>query len=206
MLRRVLSAIASSPALYDAVQWLFGNRQLQARLAVPLARLPPGAWLIDVGGGTGRLSEANTEYVCLDLDPEKLRRFRRHAPRGRAVVGDATHCPLLTQSVDAALCAKVTHHLDDQQLIAMFAELARILRPAGTLILADAVQSTRWGARLLWQVDRGAHPRGESAIERALRSAFVVTSAERFRIGPFHDFVLYIAAPSTASRRVRQPD
>jgi len=191
MVRRLLTSVVRSPVLYDAVQWVFGNPGVLRRLEPHLAAIRRGAWMVDIGGGTGLSFTTGVRYVCVDLEPEKLRRFRQLNPAGMAIVGDATRCPLRSGSVDAVLCAKMTHHLDDAELAAAYAECGRILKPGGTLIVVDALRTDRWIARLLWGIDRGAHPRSEDEMEAAIPSTFSITNTDRFRIGVLNDFVIY---------------
>jgi len=151
----------------------------------------PDEWVVDVGGGTG-LRLATNKYVCLDLELPKLRRFRT-ATGGLAVGANATQCPIRTGAVDTVLCLKVTHHLDDAALAAVLAEIERVTRSGGRLILVDALRSQRWIARLLWAIDRGSHPREAETIGRALPSSYSVASTQTFRVGIFHEFVVYVA-------------
>lgn len=184
-----------SPALYDLVQNLAGERQVQRRLAPHLSALPVDCRVVDIGGGTGLSRQAVPagRYVCLDLDVEKLRRFRSGGPDRLAVLADAAWCPLRTGTVDVALCAKVLHHLDDDTLEAMLAETARILRPGGVLILIDAVRTTRWASQVLWRFDRGSYPRRAVEIRRALPRPYAILVWEEFDLAARHAFVLCVA-------------
>ena len=194
MLRDRLMRLVQSPLLYDLLQRFAGDREVQRRLDVHTTA-PPGSWVVDIGGGTGprRTPHGGSRYVCFDLDVQKLQRFRSKHPDGLAVAGDAVHCPLKTGGVDAVVCSKVTHHLNDDALHAVFEELGRLVKEGGTLILADAVRSDRWVARLLWRLDRGSHPRSADAIRRALPAVFVISRWDCFRTSVFHDFVLCVA-------------
>lgn len=151
----------------------------------------PDEWVVDVGGGTG-LRLATKKYVCLDLELPKLRRFRT-ATHGMAIGANAAQCPIRAGAIDTVLCLKVTHHLDDAALAAVFEEIERMTRPGGRLILVDALCSERWMARLLWAIDRGSHPREAEMIGRVLPSSYTVLSTQTFRVGVFHDFVVYVA-------------
>lgn len=193
--RRVAMRLVHSATLYNGVQWLAGERQFSARLSTHLRVLAPGSTLIDIGGGTGlsRQGSAPRRYICLDLDPEKLRGFRARVASGLAIAADATACPFREASSDAVLCAKVVHHLGDAELGSMLAEAARILKPGGVLVLADAIRSRRLMSRLLWRLDRGSFPRSAQEIRRAIPAQFSVTGWEEFRVSMFHDFVLCTA-------------
>lgn len=199
--------LVQSPVLYDVVQRLAGEHQFQQRLAPHLHALPADGTLIDIGGGTGLARQRSTarRYVCLDLDLEKLRRFRGRHP-GLAVAADATACPFAPASFDVVLCAKVFHHLNDGQLQAMLAESLRILKPGGVLIVADPVRSNRLMSRLLWRLDRGSFPRDGTEIRRALPPEYSVTAWEEFRVAIFHDFVVCVARSATAGRTGIVPD
>jgi SAM-dependent methyltransferase len=194
-MNRLMERWVRSPAVYDLVQRLAGDARLRKRLAPHARALPAGATVVDIGGGTGLWYQPALaiRYICLDLDWLKLRRFKGRWPDGRAVVADATRCPLRSSTADAVVCMKVTHHLDDGGLDGVLREAARILRPGGVLLLADAVQSPRLVSQLLWRLDRGSHPRTADAIRRSLTSKFAVTDVEPFRIPLFHEFVLCVA-------------
>ena len=208
MSRHQLTArLMQSPILYDFVQLLMGEHQFRARLAPQLRALPAGTSLIDIGGGTGlgRQRSAAHRYVCVDLDFRKLRRFQCGQPGRLAVVADAAACPFDAATFDAILCTKVLHHLNETALKAALAETARILKPGGVLILADAIRSGRWTSRMLWRIDRGSFPRSAAEIRRALPPQYEVTLWEEFRIVTFHDFVLCAARRTTAPANARTP-
>jgi ubiquinone/menaquinone biosynthesis C-methylase UbiE len=194
-MRTVLTRSLNSAGVYDLLQVIAGERRLRGRLAPHLTAFSTSNSLIDIGGGTGMTPRRSGayRYVCLDLDPEKLRRFRAKWPGGMAIEADATACPFRQATFDGVLCAKVVHHLNDAELDAMLAETARILKPGGVLILADAIRSCRWIPRLLWRLDRGAFPRSAAQIRGALPAVYQVTAWEQIRLGIFHDVVLCTA-------------
>ena len=191
----VISRVWQSGAFYDLVQRLAGEKGFRERLRPYLRAVPVHSRLVDIGGGTG-LSDAlsaGRAYVCLDLDVAKLRRFRARRRHGFAVLANATACPFGDATFDAVLCAKVVHHLDDAELGAMLAETVRVLRPGGTLILADAVRSCRWLPRVLWRLDRGSFPRTAVEMRRLLPSQLQTSRWEEFTLAIFHDIVLCAA-------------
>ena len=50
-------------------------------------------WLLDIGGGTGRIRRVLSDrarYVCLDMEGPKLAQLRRTGRDGIPVQGDAT--------------------------------------------------------------------------------------------------------------------
>ena len=160
-----------------------------------------GSRVLDIGGGTGLVAHAfqGRQYICLDVDLDKLRGLNARLPDCGAVAGDATRPPIADGSIDVVVCTKVTHHLDDRQLTAMLAETARIHRVGGTLVLADAVASDRVMSRLLWAFDRGSYPRPLERLSGFLTSAYRVAHQQQFRLGLFHDFWLCVAERTRGS-------
>lgn len=101
--------------------------------------------VVDVGGGTGRGARAidAPERLVVDAAPGMLRRV----PAGiGAVAGDATRLPLADDSVDAAIVVDALHHMPDHA--AVLAELRRVLRPGGVLVVSEFDPTTLRGTVL----------------------------------------------------------
>src|ERR1700722_10950511 len=116
MVLRFAHWIASHAQAYDLIQIAAGRGAVQKRIAKQVDTLPNERYVLDVGGGTGaarRLWHTDTRYICLDNEFPKLQGFRRAAPTGLALLGDATAMPLATASVDATICTMVSHHLSE---------------------------------------------------------------------------------------------
>jgi ubiquinone/menaquinone biosynthesis C-methylase UbiE len=197
MLARLLHSVVARPAVYDAVQWLAGARAVKKRVASFVPNLSPGSTVVDIGGGTGAfrsLWQADCRYLCLDLDPLKLQGFRAKFP-DPAVQADATRLPLKDASVDAATCTLVSHHLDDARLPHLFDEVARILRPGGVFVFADAQwRSARPISRLMWRYDRGAHPRSGESLRAMISKRLTIERAEDFAV--WHRYIACTARRS----------
>jgi ubiquinone/menaquinone biosynthesis C-methylase UbiE len=109
--------------------------------------LPQNLVLADIGCGTGNLTFELARFahkvIGVDLSQEMLRRARNVASEKqlRNVEfrrGDALKLPLEARSVDAAFCVMVLHFLSDPQQA--IAELCRITRAGGSVIVVDLVQ------------------------------------------------------------------
>jgi SAM-dependent methyltransferase len=103
-----------------------------------LARLPrphPGARLLDIGAAFGfavaAAREAGWEAAGLEISTVAARAAR--AAAGCLVVADAHRAPFATGSFDAVTLWDVLEHLSDPH--AALAEIARLLRPGGRLVL-----------------------------------------------------------------------
>ena len=121
--------------------------------------LPKDLILADIGCGTGSLTFELARFarkvIGVDLSQEMLRRAREVAKERelRNVEfrrGDALKLPVESHSVDAAFCVMVLHFLPDPKLA--MAELCRITRGGGSVILVDLVEHNQD-----WMRDQMAH-------------------------------------------------
>jgi SAM-dependent methyltransferase len=116
---------------------------------VAAARLPPGAWVADVGAGTGLSAEPLLErgLRVAAVEPNAAMRAAALARLGgrdgfRAVAGSAEATGLDAASVDLVLAAQAFHWFDPARARA---EFLRILRPAATG--SDPTVALVWNAR-----------------------------------------------------------
>lgn len=154
--------------LYDVVHHVFGLRRIHQEM-VTLARLRDGLRVLDVGCGTGNLLRTTgrqwpkVELSGMDPDPKALARARRKTRRAGLDVrldrGFAQDMPYPDGSFDRVFSSLMLHHLDSTSKDALLAEVRRVLRPDGVLVLADAVVSA----------DAGEHGRGHGRMREQLR-------------------------------------
>ena len=121
---------------FELLHWLAAAR---ARLIPPATR--PGALLVDAGCGGGLLAPhlAGKGYRHVGVD---LRRsgLRQAAERGVvAVNGDVTALPFASGSAEVVAAGEILEHVTD--LPGTVAELSRVLRPGGLVVL-DTVNDT----------------------------------------------------------------
>ena len=109
--------------------------------------LPPDLVIADVGCGTGSLTFELARFaqkvIGIDQSPEMLRQAKKIAQAKEVGnvefrSGDALKLPLAGRSVDAAFCVMVLHFLPDPG--GAIAELCRITRPGGTVVVLDLVR------------------------------------------------------------------
>jgi SAM-dependent methyltransferase len=119
-------------------------RQLDAFVAVAGALdVPRGARVLDLGGGSGWVSELLLRYglrpITLDLSASLLRlaatRFARASLRGHAVGADMTALPFPPSCFEAAVVLDALHHVED--LAAVLSEVRRVLVPGGLFVVAE---------------------------------------------------------------------
>lgn len=124
---------------------LFGRR---ADLQALLGLLPEGWTVGDLGCGTGHVAEALAPFAAqviavddspamLDAARARLTGFENVEVRG----GDLASLPIEDRSLDAAVLFLVLHYLVEPARV--IAEVARVLRPGGRLLIADMTPHER---------------------------------------------------------------
>ena len=103
-----------------------------------LAQYPSGTAL-DAACGTGRhaeyLASQGHSVTGLDASPAMLEVAKSKIPSARFEVADLSSIPLPNDAVDLAVCSLALTHC--QELGPPTKELARVLRPGGTLVISD---------------------------------------------------------------------
>lgn len=153
--------------------------------------------ILEVAIGTGLNLPLYPEHVQLtgiDFSPGMLAVARQRATElGRAVdlrEAHAQHLPFPDASFDTVTCTLSLCSVPDEQ--AALAEMQRVLRPGGRLLLLDHIRPSfpplRWLLTgMQWLVDRFAPGNGEQFLRRPLETVlargFVLERQERFRAG-----------------------
>lgn len=154
---------ASVRSMFDAIapRYDLVNRVMTVRMdvgwrrrAVAALGLPAGALVVDVACGTGdlcrALASAGHRPIGLDFSAGMLAAARTSAP---LVLADALRMPLRDGSVDGATCGFALRNVVD--LRALLAEIARVLRPGGSLSVLEVARPERpllrWGHRLYFE-------------------------------------------------------
>ena len=112
------------------------------RLALKAFLPPRGEALVELGAGFGRLADEYVGYdrvVLLDLSGVQLEAARERLKGDRRyeiVEGDMSALPFEDASFDTVVCVRVLHHFQDPR--PAIAEMARVLRPGGVLIVEAA--------------------------------------------------------------------
>ncbi len=133
--------------LYDvSTQILFGGRRgrFYDRLIRPAA-LQPGQRVLDIGCGSGALTDAVARRVGptgsvlgIDPAPEMVEFCRgRAAPSTRFEVMSAEHLALEDASFDVVVSMAALHHIGVDQRAEAVGEIFRVLRPGGLVMIAD---------------------------------------------------------------------
>ena len=118
---------------------------------------------LDVGTGAGTFAIALApfvrEVVGVDIVPERLEEARKRAPANVELVeADATALPYEGGSFDLVCTAATIHHLPRPELV--LAELNRVLRPGGTMLVVDQLAPIDSLAAI--ELNRFEHARDQS--------------------------------------------
>jgi SAM-dependent methyltransferase len=130
--------------------------RLDAILSDTLRPAGPGGRALDAGCGTGfqtaRLESLGYETHGVDLSARLLAVARARRPRARFVRGRLEALPYADATFDAVTCCGSTLSFVDDPTAAV-AELGRVLRPGGRLLLEV---EHKWSADLGWMLASAA--------------------------------------------------
>jgi ubiquinone/menaquinone biosynthesis C-methylase UbiE len=157
-----------------AAQWMLAPRfgsTLRRTVRAQMEPLGAGRWL-DVGCGprSGIARTLPGTLVGIDHAAELLRETQRDGVL--CVCASATALPFTAESFDGVVCFGLLHHLNDAEGDAALAEMRRVTRAGGVVLVFDNVSprstAQRPLAALLRALDRGRHIRDENALHRLL--------------------------------------
>ncbi len=179
------------------LQWLlFGpsHRALITRIGAVAGGRP--IRVLDVGCGTGvfasrvRAALPQAQVWGIDLVSDMLtrgsERWRRHAAHVLPVQADSERLPFATGSFDVVTCANSFHHYPSQDRAV--AEMHRVLRPGGRLMLIDGYRDAPWGWFIYDVCVAGVEGAVHHASARRVRELFAQAGlraiAQRVHRGP----------------------
>jgi ubiquinone/menaquinone biosynthesis C-methylase UbiE len=173
---------------------------------------PPGVGL-DVGCGTGALAErlAGAGYEMVGVDPSEgmLSVLRDRAPQIRAVAASGTELPFPSASFDLVLTVATLHHIADATDVrATLAEMVRVIKPGGRVLIWDHNPRNPYWGRLMARVPQDT---GEERLigEREILEGLSAAGAEvllRLQLGLVPDFTppRALRAAATVERLVER--
>jgi ubiquinone/menaquinone biosynthesis C-methylase UbiE len=138
---------------YDLLLWFMnlqsrGELKLAQRKILDLAQFQPSEAVLDIGCGTGSMTQlirqrvgATGKIYGIDPGPKQIARAQAKANQSRLSityqVGVIERLPYPDQSFDAVLSTFVMHVLPDELKQQGLAEIVRVLKPGGRVIIVD---------------------------------------------------------------------
>ena len=119
--------------LYERMAHRMPVDKVRKRLA-----LPARGWLLDVGGGTGRVAAAlrsDVDRAVVADYSEGMIRFAGQKPGVAAVRSVAEALPFATNTFTRIVVVDAFHHFHDHETAAV--ELWRVLAPGGRLVIEE---------------------------------------------------------------------
>lgn len=190
-MQSLLTRISQQPALWAALRRIVENDYVGERATIADELVP---WrdigtrrFLDFGCGTGEFAPSfpQRSYVGVDLSAGYVRyaaTLHSHpfgVMDGRALAfGDGVF--------DAVLVVGVVHHLDDELARATIAQLHRVLKAGGEmLVLEDIPTRAAWNVpgKLMHWLDRGDAIRNDNDYQRLFAPHFTVRRSWNIRSG-----------------------
>jgi SAM-dependent methyltransferase len=188
------------PWAFDALRYVLeGGHRAHRELIADFVKRRPGR-VLDCGSGTGIYAPefAREDYVGIDLSSEYVARARTSFPGYDFRVMDAARMDFPEESFDAAIVSGVLHHLDKETAGRVLAELRRVLKPDGELLVWEDVPArNRWNiiGHVVHRLDVGAHIRENAGYRDLLLPYFRIERMFNFQSG-FMDYGVFHCSKS----------
>ena len=139
------------PNIDDGYWYVQGTSIHQLRTTVPFQ---PGQSLLDVGSNTcwasNYFAQLGLQVIALDIATAELQGLYTSdyfiedgTSYFERVLGSMADMPLASKSLDYVYCCEVLHHNDTASLRRTFAEIFRVLKPGGKLLVVNETLKTR---------------------------------------------------------------
>ncbi|NUT99428.1 MAG: class I SAM-dependent methyltransferase [Saccharothrix sp.] len=170
-----------------------GRRRRTYGRFVELAGVRAGDRVLDIGCGPGYLTSlaagAGGRAVGVDVSEPMVDEARRLRGSGTCTfeIGRAEALPFEDASFDVIVSALAVHHIPEEHRAAAYAEMRRVLKPGGRVLIADfRPQSSGVGRHLVRALTRGeamSHNPVEAIAPMMTAAGLRVTSTHR--VGAF---------------------
>jgi ubiquinone/menaquinone biosynthesis C-methylase UbiE len=202
---------------YDLLaHFLFGGRRRRVFAELVAASgARPGDWVLDVGCGTGYFTRAMAQAVApdgaahgLDASQDSIAQARRVTRLANCSfsTGIAQALDVPDESCDVVVSSLMIHHLPERERPHAIAETLRVLRPGGSLLIAEFRPPSRRAGRRLVRILTGHHEMAENRID-LLDPMIRDGGFENLHSGNLRPWIYYVQAnkPTGAARSAQIP-
>lgn len=194
------------PSLYAVNQWL-GRPTTDRfrRLIHDCLGDTAGRRILDLGCGIGNYRDLfSGGYMGVDINPDYIAYARRRFC-DRFEVMDGAQLSFNGETFDDVVTIATTHHLSDEQFVAMVQRTLEFLRPGGALHIIDAILpvSPSIAFKTFWfRMDRGRYARRiQEMTQLAARAGRVIV--QQILTGPLHDTAYIRVEPFACQQGAR---
>jgi len=127
--------------LWDKMRRGFFPERVREK-AILLANVQPGKIAVDIGAGTGFITEEllkkGLKVIAIDQSEAMIREMKKRFKDKSAIdyrIGKAKNLPVKDGYADYAFANMFLHHVENP--LAAIKEMFRILKPSGTLVITD---------------------------------------------------------------------
>ena len=125
---------------------------------------------LEIGCGYGRLSpilaEFSAVHIAIDINPEALEKARKYYQGIEFRQASATELPAGDASQDLVVTWTVLQHIPPPAIEKALAEIRRVLKPGGTVLLCEATKFPNRKAEHIWDRERAFYERALPGLTR----------------------------------------
>ena len=182
--------LLSAPKIYQLFDNLIGGTNARKRLIREFLKTGVRDNILDVGCGPGSMRKflLCETYCGIDISSKYISAARQQNDRDRFIVRAVTDKTSLKDlgKFDLVIAIGFLHHLNDGELISLFAAAKEVLNPGGRVVTLDNVFVAEQSIMARWiiSLDRGKHVRTKEAYAALARQQF-----QQVRTTILHDLI-----------------
>lgn len=195
MVNKIINWLTRRPAILNWFRKLLENNH-RGEKEVIARELPErqSQRILDLGCGTGVFSPwFGPGYVGIDIAEIYINYARRHYRDKEFQIMDASKLKFPAQFFDAIWVNGVLHHLNDDSVRQVVAEMKCVLKLGGKVVVMEDIPAQQIISRLVRSLDAGEYIRTPRDYRNLLQEKFLVQKEYPLRTGVC-DYQVFILA------------